>query len=165
MQTLGRATEKAMGMNDTVWERHANPWSGWTRVATMPLLTLAVWSRVWLAWWSLLPVGILLLWIWINPRLFPPPKSLDNWMSRGVLGERIWLKQTSEEIATHHRAVIRATTWIAGAGAIAWLYGLIQLDPTTTFAGLTATVLGKLWFIDRMVWIERDAHPTDEPNS
>lgn len=48
MNKLGRATERAMAMNDTVWQRHANPWSGWTRVATMPLFAIAAWSRVWI---------------------------------------------------------------------------------------------------------------------
>ncbi len=153
---LGRVTERAMGMSDATWDRHANPWSGWTRVATMPLLTLALWSRTWLGWWSLLPIMLVALWIWVNPRLFPPPRSLDNWMSRGVLGERIWLKNSKGSIAEHHRVVIRATTWIASCGALIWLGGLIWLSLTATLSGLAISMLGKLWFLDRMVWIQRE---------
>lgn len=145
-----------MAMNADVWDRHANPWSGWTRVATMPVLTIAIWSRVWLGWWSLVPISLVVVWIWINPRLFPPPKSLDNWMSRGVLGERIWLAAEDGKIARHHRLVIQATTWIASVGALVWLGGLLWLDLTTTLSGLTASMLGKLWFVDRMVWIQRE---------
>jgi hypothetical protein len=52
--------------------------------------------------------------------------------------------------------VIRATTLIAGSGALVWLGGLIWLDLTATLSGLTASMLGKLWFIDRMVWIQRE---------
>jgi len=153
---VGRTTELVMGMTDATWQRHANPWSGWTRVATMPMLTLAIWSRVWIGWWSLVPIVGLLAWVWINPRLFPPPNSLDNWMSRGVLGERIWLAGASQDIADHHRSVIRATTWIAGVGALVWLGGVIGLNTAATLFGLATSMLGKLWFIDRMVWIQRD---------
>lgn len=158
---LARTTERAMGMTDTTWQRHANPWSGWTRVATMPMLTLAAWSRIWIGWWWLFPFAVLLAWVWLNPRLFPPPKSLDNWMSRGVLGERIWLKAKPGTVAHHHRVAIRTTTWIAGIGALVWLGGLIWLDATSTLIGLVTSMLGKLWFIDRMVWIQRDLEQSE----
>ncbi|OYP34200.1 hypothetical protein CGZ80_16065 [Rhodopirellula sp. MGV] len=148
-----------MGMSDATWERHANPWSGWTRVATMPLLTVAIWCRVWIGWWSLLPISVSVVWIWINPRLFPPPKSLDNWMSRGVLGEQIWLRAKPGEIASHHRPVVKSTSAIAGIGGLVWIAGLVLLDPTSTIAGMVASMLGKLWFVDRMVWIQRENSP------
>ncbi|MCC9601886.1 hypothetical protein LOC67_15095 [Stieleria sp. JC731] len=153
---LFKATEAAMLMDDLTWQRHANPWSGWTRVATMPLLSIAIWSRVWIQWWALVPITLVAIWIWVNPRLFPPPKSLDNWMSRGVLGEQIWLGRVQAAIASHHLAVVRATTWIAGVGGIVWIVGLITLNLTAAVAGLSISMLGKLWFLDRMVWIYRD---------
>ena len=43
-------------MTDAVWERHANPWSVWTRYAGLPLLILAIWSRGWLGLWAIAPV-------------------------------------------------------------------------------------------------------------
>lgn len=156
MRKLGRATERLMGMSDATWERHANPWSGWTRVAIMPMLTLAIWSRVWIGWWSLVPMGVVFVWIWVNPRVFRRRKSLDNWMSRGVLGERIWLADKEGTIAGHHRAVIRATIGIAGAGALVWIAGLVWLNLAATLTGLVTSMLAKLWFIDRMVWIQRE---------
>lgn len=113
MNKLGRATERAMAMNDTVWQRHGNPWSGWTRVATMPLFAIAAWSRLWIGWWSLLPIAILIAWIWINPRLFPPPRSVDYWMSRGLLGERIWLADDPGTVGEHHRRPTRILAMIA----------------------------------------------------
>ena len=58
-------------MTDDVWARHANPWSVWTRYMALPLLIMAIWSRVWLGWGSLMPIAIVLLWIWLNPRVFP----------------------------------------------------------------------------------------------
>lgn len=156
MNQLGRATERAMGMNDSVWERHANPWSGWSRVAILPMLAIAIWSRVWIGWWSLIPITTLIAWIWINPRIFPRPKSVDNWMSQGVLGERIWLANEPGSIADHHIRVARVLTIIAGLGALIFVGGLIWLNVAATLLGLAVSMLGKLWFIDRMVWIYKD---------
>ena len=81
--TFERKLAGVLRMDDAAWERHANPWSGWTRLTTLPLLILAVWSREWLGWWALVPVAVALAWLWLNPHLFPPPRSTRNWMSQG----------------------------------------------------------------------------------
>jgi hypothetical protein len=54
MSDVFRSLERLMAMDDGVWRRHANPWSGWTRVTVLPILVLAIWSRVWIGWWALL---------------------------------------------------------------------------------------------------------------
>jgi hypothetical protein len=73
--TFERRLAALFALDDEGWARHANPWSGWTRFATvLPLLILGFWSRVWLGWWSLLLIGAALLWTWLNPRMFPPPR-------------------------------------------------------------------------------------------
>ena len=154
--TAGRFIQRSMAMDEHAWQRHANPWSGWTRVAILPALTIALWSRVWIGWWSAIPVAFLVVWIWINPRIFPPPKTHQAWISRGVQGERIWLANRPGTIADHHRPVIRRTLLIGTAGTLLWLIGLSLLNLTATLTGLTASLLGKLWFVDRMVWIERE---------
>ena len=66
---------KAFQMSDQVWQRHTNPWSGWTRYTALPLLVAALWSRLWLGWWALLPTLGAVLWTWLNPRIFPRPLS------------------------------------------------------------------------------------------
>lgn len=49
MPDLYRLAEGLMGMDDQSWLSHANPLSVWTRILTpLPLLILAVWSRVWI---------------------------------------------------------------------------------------------------------------------
>ncbi len=157
---LGRVTQRAMGMSDAVWQRHVNPWSYWTRVPVLPLIGLAIWSRVWIGWWCLIPISILAVWVWLNPRVFPPPKTVDNWMSQGVLGERIWLAGEAGSIASHHRRVIQALVAVSGSGAMVMIAGLAILQPTLAVAGCSISVLGKLWFIDRMVWLYRDQEST-----
>lgn len=41
-------------MDDDTWARHANPWSVFTHPSVLPLLIVAVWSRVWIRWWSVM---------------------------------------------------------------------------------------------------------------
>lgn len=148
---------RIMGMNDRAWERHTNPWSGWSRVSILPLFAVAVWSRVWLGWWALIPIGGVLLWTWLNPRLFPPPASTDNWMSKGVLGERMWVSRRDDPRFAHHAPVVRNLTLLASAGAVVLVVGLILLNPSLTGAGLAVAMLSKLWFMDRMVWLHSEA--------
>ncbi|MDW3222296.1 MAG: DUF6653 family protein [Paracoccaceae bacterium] len=151
-----KGTERVMGMDDVVWLRHANPWSGWTRMLTcLPLLALAVWSRVWLGVWALVPLALSVFWIWINPRAFPPPESLDNWMSKGVMGERIFLHHRSEVLAHHKRAAI-VLSLLSLPGAAVMVWGLYALWWEGAVFGVILTALPKIWFVDRMVWIYQD---------
>lgn len=153
LNALVQQTERLMAMNHTVWQRHANPWSGWSRVSILPLLAIAIWSRVWIGWWALLPVGAVLIWTWLNPRLFPPPASTDNWMSKGVLGERIWLLRSKEPALAHHLPVIRSLTIATSVGTILLVMGLALSHLALTMTGLAIAMLSKLWILDRMVWI------------
>jgi len=153
---IGAVTEKGMGMDPEVWSRHANPWSGWTRVPILPALALAVWSRVWLGWWCLAFVAVLLVWIWFNPRVFPKPASTDNWMSRGVIGERVWLNRKNISIPAHHARWAIWLSVVSGLGVLPIVWGLWQLEIWPLLFGLALTVGGKLWFLDRMVWLYAD---------
>jgi len=75
----------------TFWERHANPKSGWTRVATLPLVVYAVYHRH----WRLLALAI--VFTGLNPILFRPPKTSDAWMTTVVLAERHW-RETEADV-------------------------------------------------------------------
>tara|TARA_B100000949_G_C14106799_1_gene376581 strand:- start:126 stop:617 length:492 start_codon:yes stop_codon:yes gene_type:complete len=157
MVDLGDASEKLMGMDDATWRRHANPWSGWSRVATLPALALAIWSRVWIGWWALALVAAVLLWTWLNPRLFPEPRSLDNWMSRGVMGERIWLARKREPIPAHHARMANLLNALSALAMVPFAWGLWQLEIWPTVFGMAVSMLAKLWFVDRMVTLRRIA--------
>ena len=159
--TIGKTTAKAMAMTDAVWARHANPWSGWTRLTVLPLLALAIWSRDWIGWWSVLPIATTLAWTWINPRAFPPPASTNNWMSKGVLGERVWLNRNALPIPDHHARMARLLAALSAIGLVPLVWGLWALDPAATLFGIALTAIGKLWFIDRMVWLYDDMKDRD----
>ncbi|MEM6465579.1 MAG: DUF6653 family protein, partial [Pseudomonadota bacterium] len=135
---------------------HANPLSGWSRMTIPPLFVAAVWSREWLGWWSLLPIALVCFWTWWNPRAFGKPKSLDNWMSKGVLGERVWIARGSRPIPTHHRRMPHILAVASGLGLFPLAWGLWTLEWWPVMAGLVLVMGGKLWFLDRMVWLLED---------
>jgi hypothetical protein len=148
--------EKVMSMGADAWRRHANPWSVYTRFLSMPLLGLAIWSREWIGLWFLAPTALAIFWLWINPRLFPVPASTDNWASKAVLGERIWMRRKTIPIPRHHATAALVLATVSAIGALQFLYGAIALEPVMLSYGLVVTLLGKAWFLDRMVWLYED---------
>lgn len=154
--SIVKASEAAMGMDDRTWRRHANPWSVWTRMITpLPLLALAIWSRVWLGWYALVPLALVLLWIWWNPRAFPEPAHFNSWSARGVMGERVYLNHR-DTIAAHHLRPAVTLMVVSGLGVPAFAYGLWQLQIWPVITGIVMIVLAKTWFVDRMAWVWDD---------
>jgi len=148
--------ERAMRMDEESWARHANPWSVWTRAAILPLLVLAIWSRFWIGWWVLAPVATLMVFAMVNPRLFPPPRNPDNWASRATFGERVYLNRKAVPVPDHHRRAATILTLVTAIGVAVLAYGLIRGEATATVAGLIIAEGGKIWFVDRMVWLYAD---------
>lgn len=160
--TLERRIAAAFAMDEAAWARHANPWSGWTRLTALPALALAGWSRAWIGWWALLPLALALAWTWLNPRIFPPPRRWDAWITRGVLGERLWLARDRVPVPAHHRRVPNLLTALSAAGLAGVAWGVAALEPWPLLSGMAVAVLAKLWFVDRMVWLHRDMRGTME---
>lgn len=159
---IEKIAAKYFKMSDAVWERHANPWSVWTRFPCLPLLALAVWSRVWIGWLSLLPIAVVCIWIWLNPRAFNKPRSTDHWASKAVLGERVFLEHARSDLPYHHLRAIRMLNLITSAGFLMSIYGLVVLDAASAIVGTALTILGKSWFLDRMVWLYQDMSVENE---
>ena len=154
--------ERLMTMDDQVWKKHASPWSVWTRFFTVtPLISLAVWSRAWLGWYSLVPIGIAIFWSWYNPRAFPEPKFTNNWSAKATFGERVFLERRKVDIPQHHLQAANVLTFMSFIGFLIWIYGLLTLNFWATVAGLIGVVMPKAWFCDRMVWIYEDMKHTD----
>ncbi len=148
--------KKSHIMSDATWKRHANPWSVWTRFATIPFVALAIWSRDWIGAWSFIPIGLLVIWLLLNPKIFPAPKSTKNWASKATFGERVWLNRKTLPIPKHHAIASFITTTLAGIGTVLAVYGLYFLDIWPTVTGVILIYLGKMWFLDRMVWLYED---------
>lgn len=143
-------------MDEETWERHAHPGSVWSRFTVLPLLILSVWSRVWLGWWCLLPIIMSTIWTWWNPRAFPKPENTENWASQAVLGERLWLARRHRPIPKEHRLMPHLLALVSFCGVPFIIWGLAFLKIWPIFFGCALVYLGKLWFIDRMVWLYRD---------
>ena len=154
--TFERTIAQLFRMDDTTWLRHANPWSGILRNTALPALIVAFWSRLWLGWWAVIPVAFALLWTWYNPRIFPAPQSLDHWMSKAVLGERVWLNRDVVPVPAYHRTVPNVLSAVAAIGLLFILWGVLMFDPWPALFGTMMAYLGKLWFADRMGWLWQD---------
>ncbi|GGP73984.1 DUF6653 family protein [Saccharothrix coeruleofusca] len=149
---------KTFHMDDEAWRRHANPWSVWTRFAAVPALLVAIWSRTWIGWWSLLPIGVVVAWLFVNPRAFPPVEHPESWASRGIYGERVWLRDR-DRVPPDHRAVLRLLVLLGlvAFGLIVW--GLVALRVWPTVFGATVLILAQLWRIDRFTRLWENARP------
>ena len=91
----------------TVFARHSNPWSAWTRWASAPLMLVPVWRR---SWRDAALVGV---WMAVNPVVFGKPAHERAWATRAVLGEELWIADRPRDTAM---AVDVAAT---GAGLVA----------------------------------------------
>lgn len=143
-------------MDNATWLRHANPWSVLLRFTVLPILIIAFWSRFWLGGWVVVPVFLALLWTWVNPRIFSVPQSLDHWTSKAVLGERAWLNRDVVPVPVYHRTVPNILSAVSGIGMLFVLWGVLVFDPWPTIFGTMIVYLGKVWFLDRMVWLWAD---------
>ena len=131
-------SEKMLG--EKGWARHSNPWSGWTRVLTFPLLYVPIWGHDW-------KIGLVVIaWFAVNPFLFPPPKDVNTWMSKGVMGEKIWMETGRKGLPL----LLNVLMLSAFIGSIYTAWNRL-LWPTMFFAVIV--FIGKLWFLDRMVTI------------
>ncbi|MET8764480.1 DUF6653 family protein [Lentzea sp. NPDC004782] len=139
-------------MDDDAWRRHANPWSVWTRFAAIPAMLLAIWSRVWIGWWCLVPVAVVVVWLWLNVKVFPPVSEPRGWASRGIYGERAWLENRAS-VPPDHRAVLRLLVAAGSVGFALVIWGLVALQVWPTVSGAALVVLAQLWRIDRFGWL------------
>jgi len=140
-----------MLMNDETWQRHANPLSGYSRMLTLPMLVLLLWKRRSLGGWTWVGLLFLMIWNWWNPRAFPRPKQTNNWMSKAVLGERIWLQRGQLQVPPPLTKGIERWILLSASGMPFLIHGLWRFRPGSTGIGMVLIYLGKLLFLNRMV--------------
>lgn len=149
---------RLFGLEGDGWMRHANALSVWTRFAVLPMLAVAVWSREWIGWWSVVLVVLSLVFMMINPVLFRPPRSTRNWASKGVFGERVWAQRNEVQVPASFLAsrplTVTYACQLVGMGVLA--YGLVRLDLVAVVAGIVLVQTAKAWYIDRMVLLFDD---------
>jgi hypothetical protein len=156
-----KALARAFIMTDEAWRRHANPWSVYTRFAAIPAMIFAVWSRVWIGWWALIPTGGVIVWLWLNPRLFPAVTEPRSWAAKGIYGEKLWLLEPSR-VPRECRTVLRRLTIPAIAGFVLLIWGLVWLSAWPTAFGATLIVLTQFWRIDRFSRLYEDSQRANQ---
>ncbi len=149
--TLESKVADTFNMTDEVWRRHANPMSVWTRLLILPLFNIALWSRIWIDYYCLIPIILIAIWTWLNPRFFAPPKSTNNWASKAVLGERVWLNRKNIPIPDHYILPVNLLTLLMSLGTILLIFSLWKLVLTPTIVATVIVIGGKLYFLDYMV--------------
>jgi len=154
--TVERKISSIFKLDEENWMKHANPWSVWTRNTALPALVIAFWSRIWLDWWALIPIILAVLWTYLNPRIFEKPESTNNWASKSVLGERVWSNRDKIKIPDHHRRAPNILNLVAGIGALFVIWSVYSLEIWPLLVGFALVYCGKLWFLDRMVWLYED---------
>ncbi|PSQ01756.1 hypothetical protein BRC92_10135 [Halobacteriales archaeon QS_4_69_31] len=122
-----------------LWERHANPWSGWTRVFAFPVLVYAILTR------RRRLFAVAAVAIAVNPVVLPQPEDAQAWTSDVVQAERYWTEHGKH--GTLLRAFDAANLPVT-AGA---LYAAYRRKPRAT-AVLTALSMAlKFGFVSALV--------------
>ena len=159
---------KVFGLDEAGWDRHANPWSGWSRLITgWPVIIAVGWSRLWIGWWAVPLALIAAFWLWRNPLSFPPARDDSHWMSRAVWGERLWIWRGEKDgggLEEAGLAVWKFHGWnvLAGLGALVAIYGIVMFDVIACFSGALASFFAKIGFVARCETLYRRAvavHP------
>lgn len=129
-----------MAKTSKMWSRHANPWSGWTRLLATPLLFVSIWYHNWIA------LALVIVWFIVNPLVFPEPESTDNWMSKSVLGEKLWTGKVRSKFP-HVFNIFNGIFFVIA------LYASYKNMFWHVFYSVILSLTFKLWFLDRMVFI------------
>lgn len=129
------------------WRRHANPWSVYTRFAAIPAGILAGWSREWIGWWAIAPLALVVIWLVVNPFAFKPIDKPTHWISKGILGEQLWL--AGDAALVPHRTTLRILLAFGIVGMVSMFAGVIWLNAWAASAGAALVTITQLWRIKR----------------
>lgn len=135
-------------IQNTIWKRHANPWSVWTRFLAIPLMILAILSRDWIGIWCIVPIVLVVAWLALNTFIFNPIEDPQTWVSKGIYGEQYWI-QKKVAIPLIQKIINRYLIAMGILGMLLCGYGLYELQICQTIFGASLIVVAQLWRIDR----------------
>ena len=126
------------GLYDRMFQRHAHPFSAWSRLLSTPLLLVPLWTR---RWWLYAPIGA---WLGVNPVITPPAHDPSSFATRAMLGEKSWSRDPTSE------PTVLVLTGLASASLVWALVAAYQHRKTAAVVGtglFMALTLGewKLW--------------------
>ena len=103
------------------------------------------------------------IYVFLNVFVFPPVTSPQNWASKGIYGEKLWLSKRSE-IPKHYAVTQQRLIVLGLIGMILIAGGLYQLHFWISILGAVILILAQLWRIDRFstlyeLYEEKDYQP------
>jgi hypothetical protein len=132
-----------------MFQRHAHPFSAWSRLLSTPLLLVPLWTR---RWWLYVPIGA---WFAINPVMTPPADDMSSFATQAMLGEESWSRDPTSEPA------VLALTGLAGASLVAALVAAYQHRKTGAGAGTAVFMTLTLW--EWKLWADRFSSEAGRP--
>ena len=72
------------------------------------------------------------------------------------MGERVWLNRKVVTVPSHFEPVIKVLNAVSCVGTMLSIWGLITPSFWMTIFGIAVLILGKSWFLDRMVWLYKE---------
>ncbi|MGH3903153.1 MAG: DUF6653 family protein [Pseudonocardiaceae bacterium] len=136
----------------TMFARHSNPWSAWTRWASTPLVLVPFWTR---QWRHAVPV---VGWMLVNPVAFPRPESNDAWATRAMRGEELWIAERPRDRA----AIVNLAVSVCGVGAVLAARKR-RLVPTAALTLAEMALLLVYWKLMVKYYDENAADPQLDP--
>jgi len=82
--------------------------------------------------------------------------SFETWASKAVFGERVWLNRDVVPVPDRHRTVPNVLSVLSGVGMLFVFRGVLLFETLPALFGMALVYTGKLWFLDRMVWLWED---------
>jgi hypothetical protein len=68
------------------------------------------------------------------------------------VGERVWMNRRNVPVPEHQRVLPNILSGVSALGGAIVVWGTATLRLWPTLLGVALVYLGKIWFIDRMVW-------------
>jgi hypothetical protein len=85
--------------------------------------------------------------------VFPAYNNDNAWMTRGVLGERLFLNRRKVAIPGNHMVAAHVLTGFAGFFLMIAIIGFVTQHFWLALGGWLLSITFKMWFVDRMAWL------------
>ena len=129
------------GFYARTFQRHAHPFSAWSRLLSTPLLLVPLWTR---RWWLYVPIGA---WFAANPVMTPPAHDASSFATRAILGEESWTRDPRSE------PMVLALSGIASASLVGTMMAAYRRSKTGAVAGTGVFMALTLW--EWKLWADR----------
>lgn len=137
------------GFYARVFQRHAHPFSAWSRLLSTPLLLVPLWTR---RWWLYVPIGA---WFAVNPVITPPAHDTSSFATQAILGEESWTRDPTSE------PKLLALAGLASASLVGAMVAAHQHRKTGALVGNAVFIMLTLW--EWKLWARRFTRETRLP--